>query len=85
MTSRNLGFYSTQALYKRFAKAEERDGCFKIDVSEVPTPTGNLGKFYVSAREPVSEYSGCEIALYETRADHLIYEVVPKSDKITLS
>jgi hypothetical protein len=84
MMSQSLGFYSTQALYKRFAKAEERDGVFTVDISDVPKARGSLGKFYVSTREPVKEYSGCEISLYETRADHLIYEVTPSSNVITL-
>lgn len=85
MMSRDLGFYSTQALYKRFAKAEERDGVFTVNVSDVPKVRGNLGKFYVSTREPVKECSGCEISLYETRADHLIYEITPKESTITIS
>lgn len=84
MMSRDLGFYSTQALYKRFAKAEETNGGFTIDVSDVPKARGSLGKFYVSTKEPVKEYSGCALSLYETRADHLIYEVTPTSNVITL-
>lgn len=84
MMSKSLGFYSTQALYKRFAKAEETNGGFTIDVSDVPKARGSLGKFYVSTREPVKEYSGCTLSLYETRADHLIYEVTPTSNVITL-
>ena len=83
--SQSLGFYSTQALYKRFAKTEEHDGCFRIDVSEVPKVAPNLGKFYVSSRDEIRSFDGCNIALYETRADHLVYEITPKSEKIKLS
>ena len=83
--SRDLGFYSTQALYKRFAKIEECGGCFTVDVTDVPKPVGNLGKFCVSSRDEIKNFDGCDIALYETRADHLVYEITPKSDSITLS
>ena len=85
MMSRDLGFYSTQALYKRFAKAEECNGCFTVDVTDVPNPVGNLGKFFVSSRDEIKNFDGCDIALYETRADHLVYEITPKSEKIKLS
>ena len=78
MMSRDLGFYSTQALYKRFAKTEEKGKTFTVDVSEVPMPAGNLGKFYLSAKNPITSYSGCEIKLYETKDTHLTYEVIAK-------
>ncbi len=85
MMSKDLAFYSTQALYKRFAKAEEKDGVFTVDVSAVPKPIGNLGKFYVSTREPLRSYAGCTATLYETKADHFTYEITPNADIIILS
>ena len=85
MMSRDLGFYSTQALYKRFAKTEEKNGIFTIDVSAVPTPIGNLGTFYVSAKTPIENCTGAEIALYETKATHYTYELKPTADIITIS
>lgn len=84
MMSRDLGFYSTQALYKRFAKTEEKDGVFTVDVSAVPKPIGNLGKFYISAKNPVKNHSGCEISLYEIKETHLTYEIIPTADIITI-
>ena len=77
--------YSTQALYKRFAKTEEKNGIFTIDVSAVPTPIGNLGTFYVSAKTPIENCTGAEIALYETKATHYTYELKPTADIITIS
>ena len=85
MMSRDLGFYSTQALYKRFAKTEEKDGVFTVDVSTVSKPIGTLGKFYISAKNPVKNHSGCEISLYETKETHLTYEIIPTADIITIS
>ena len=83
--SRDIGFHATQALYKRFAKAEEKDGVFTVDVSAVPNPIGNLGKFYISTREPLRSYAGCTATLYETKADHFTYEITPNADIIILS
>jgi hypothetical protein len=85
MMSKDLAFYSTQALYKRFAKAEEKDGAFTIDVSAVPKPVGNLGKFYVSATQPVKNCNGGTISLYETKETHLTYEIIPTANIITIS
>lgn len=83
--SRDIGFHATQELYKRFAKAEEKDGVFTVDVSAVPKSIGNLGKFYVSTREPLRSYAGCTATLYETKADHFNYEITPNADIIILS
>ena len=85
MMSRDLGFYSTQALYQRFAKTEEKNGSFSIDVSAVPMPVGNLGKFYVSAKSPIKTCAGAEISLYETKETHYTYELKPIDDFITIS
>ena len=85
MMSRDLGFYSTQALYKRFAKTEEKNGSYRIDVSAVPTPIGNLGKFYVSAKTPIQNCTGAEISLYETKKTHYTYELKPTENIITVS
>lgn len=85
MMSKDLAFYSTQALYKRFAKTEEKDGVFTIDVCDVPKPIGNLGKFYVSAKQPVKKCTGGTISLYETKETHYTYEIIPNADVITIS
>ena len=84
MMSRDLGFYSTQALYKRFAKTEEKDRTFTIDISAVPTPIGNLGNFYVSAKAPIKSCQGAEISLYETKPTHYIYELKPTDNVIMI-
>ena len=85
MMSRDLGFYSTQALYKRFSQTEEKNGSFTVDVSRVPKVRGNLGKFYVSSESPIKHCDGGEIALYETKETYFTYEISPNSDVITLS
>lgn len=66
-------------------KDDRKNGGFTIDVSDVPKARGSLGKFYVSSRDEIGSFDGCDIALYETRADRLVYEITPKSDSITLS
>ena len=83
MMSRDLAFYSTQALYKRFARTEEKDGTFTVDISGVPNPVGNLGKFYISAKKPIKGCVGGEIRLYETKQTHRTYEVVPSAKILT--
>ena len=83
--SRDLGFYSTQALYKRFSKTEEKNGVFTIDVSQVPKPAGNLGKFYISSKKTISSCIGGEMKLYETKETHLTYEVIPQESVMIFS
>lgn len=85
MMSRDLGFYSTQALYKRFSKTEEKNGVFTIDVSQVPKPAGNLGKFYISSKKAISSCIGGEMKLYETKETHLTYEVIPQESVMIFS
>ena len=85
MMSHDLGFYSTQALYKSFSKTEEKNGSFTIDVSAVPMPVGNLGKFYVSTKSPIKTCTGAEISLYETKETHYTYELKPIDNVITIS
>ena len=77
--------YEYAELEDIFAKAEEKDGVFTVDVSAVPKPIGNLGKFYVSTREPLRSYAGCTAMLYEMKADHFTYEITPNADIILLS
>lgn len=83
--SRDVAFYSTQALYKRFARTEEENGVFTVDVSAVPKPVGNLGKFYISTKAPIKTHEGCEISLYETKETHLTYEITPTANIIKVS
>lgn len=83
--SRDIGFHATQELYKRFARTEEKNGVYTVDVSAVPKPAGNLGKFYISTKAPIKTHEGCEISLYETKETHWTYEIVPISDIVKIS
>lgn len=83
--SRDIGFHATQELYKRFARTEEKNGVFTVDVSDVPKPAGSLGKFYISTKAPIKTHEGCEISLYETKETHWTYEIVPISDIVKIS
>ncbi len=82
--SRDIGHHATQELYKRFARTEEKEGVLTIDISEVPKPIGNLGKFYISAKKPIKGCKGGEIKLYETKETHMTYEIIPTADVITI-
>lgn len=82
--SRDIAFAATQSLYEEYTKISYSGKKTYLDVSAVPNAKGRSDKFYISAKNPIAAYSGCELREYERRAEFINYEVNPLSDTITL-
>ena len=82
--SRDIGFAATQSLYEEYTKISCENGKTSLDLSEVPYAVGRGDSFYVSSRKPITEYRGCELSVYEKRADFINYELKPTKDRIIL-
>ena len=81
--SRDMAFCAAQTFCKRFAKTGETDGVFTVDISDVPKAKGLENRFYLSARTPIMECTGCEAELYETHGDFLNYQITPTQTIMT--
>ena len=68
-----------QLVYCRYAKTSEKDGVTTIDISEVPSCEKN-NMFYVSSREPVETWIGCDVYDYEKYDGYATYAVKPISN-----
>ena len=82
--SRGVEFYASQALYCRYAVAEENDGVFIVDLSGLPKSYAVRDRFYVSARKAIADCEGCAVSVYEKIGDFMTYEVIPLSKKMTI-
>ena len=83
--SRDIAFCSTQMLYKKYSKLSFDSGKCIIDTSDVPTADGLGTSFYVSTDKPLSEWTGCDVKIYERIGDFINYEVTPRSTVLTLA
>ncbi len=81
--SRDMAFCATQSLYKRFAKVSEKNGIFTVDVTAVPAPEGRGDCFYISSEKQLTNWSGCDVTLYEERKGFYNYEVTPRETVMT--
>ena len=81
--SRDIAFAAEQTLFYEYAKTAYKSGTLEIDISSVPKTDACLGKFYISAKNTIREYCGCDIKLYEEKCGFINYEVIPKSNILT--
>lgn len=75
--SRDMAFFATQSVYKRFAQVHEENGRLTVDARKVPWAKGLKESFFISAREPLKAYTGCRAELYETHGEFINYRITP--------
>ena len=78
--SKGIKFCATQSLYCKYAKISEEDGVTTIDISGVPRLPQTDGLFYVSSKEPIETWIGCEVYDYEVKDGFATYAVKPISN-----
>ena len=83
--SRDVVFFVTQAMYRRFAKAKEEDGVLNLDLSAVPSVEGLGDRFYINSKQPIKSAEGCTATVYETHSTHTVYEIKPQEKQLKLA
>ena len=78
--SKDMKFCATQSLYKRFAKISEKDGVTTVDISKVPRPPQMNDVFYISSKEPLETWIGCDVYDYEKKNGFWTYAIKPISN-----
>ncbi len=83
--SRDMQFYATQALYKKYTIVETENGALTLDIQNIPKAKG-LGKcFYLSARKPIKSFTGCDMTVYEQHDGFINYEITPHDSVLTFT
>ena len=75
--SKDIAFSATQSVYKRFAKTSWDGDLLTVDLGDVPQAKGLGSSFYLSARQPITEFTGCRLEGYEIHKDFINYRVTP--------
>ncbi len=70
----------TQLLYCRNAKISENNGVTTIDITNVPRLPQNFDMFYVSSKEPIETWIGCNVYDFEVKDGFATYAVKPISN-----
>ena len=83
--SKDIGFAATQTLYREYASVTYSGGTMTVDVSGVPTAPGRRDRFYISARQEITAFTGCQIEVHERRDGFLNYAVTPTSTVMTFA
>lgn len=81
--SKDISFSATQSIYKRFAKVTQQKEITAVDLSDVPQAPGLGGSFYLSTRNPIKEYTGCQLEEYQVHHDFINYRVTPTEKIMT--
>ena len=82
--SRDVAFYASQELYKRFAAVEETGDTLSVDLSALPKTHGVKDRFYVSAKGEITSAEGCSASVYEKMSDFVTYEIIPSESRVIL-
>lgn len=77
--SKDIAFCATQSVYKQFSKISEKDGVLTIDLTNIPNSIGLMDSFYVSAKEPLTKWTGCDVEIYEKRQNFISYKITPQA------
>lgn len=77
--SKDIEFCANQSLFCKYAKISEVDGVTYIDVTDVPEKYRN-NVFYVSSKEPIETWIGCEVYDYEKKDGFATYAIKPLMD-----
>ncbi len=70
---------STQLLFCKYAKMSEKHGVTKVDISGVPVNS----EFFVSSKEPLETFIGCNAYDYEVKNGFYNYRIVPLCKTMT--
>lgn len=70
----------TQLIYCRDAKISENNGVTTIDITNVPRLPQLNGMFYVSSKEPIETWIGCDVYDFEVKDGFATYAVRPISN-----
>ena len=82
--SQSISFCATQTVYKSYSKLELNNEKCTIDLSDVPDADGLENAFYISSDELLTQWTGCDIELYEKCGDFINYKVTPKDKLLTI-
>lgn len=78
--SKDMEFCAMQSLFCKFAVITEKDGVTTVDVSKVPKIPGKKFEFYISSKEPLETWIGCNAYDYEKKDGFATYRIEPISD-----
>lgn len=76
--SKGIEFCVNQSIFCKYAKIREKGGVTTIDISDVPENFRDK-LFYVSSKEPIETWIGCDVYDYEVRNGFATYAVKPIS------
>ena len=81
--SRDIAFAASQSLFEDYTLVSYENGVMRADISRVPCSDARADHFYVSAASEIKSFSGCELELYERKADFINYKVTPTESVMT--
>ena len=80
--SKDIRFCASQLLFCKYAEIDEKDGVTTVDISRVPRNPNTSFEFYISSREPLETWIGCDVFDYEKKDGFNTYLVRPLADKM---
>lgn len=81
--SRDIEFCANQSLFCRYKEVKTENGVTTVDISRLPRVTDTQSVFYLSAKQPIREFSGCEVCEYENKDNFITYKVKSLCNKMT--
>jgi hypothetical protein len=81
--SKDIAFAAAQTLFSEYSNVSYDGGRMTVDITSVPKTDGRADRFYISARQEITAYSGCQIELHERRNGFINYAVTPLSSIMT--
>ncbi len=76
--SRNMAFCATQALCEKYAKVEQIENTYVIDLTEIPEASGKLDTFFISTKTPPVKFENCTLGEVQEKTDFINYEIKPE-------
>lgn len=80
--SKDIRFCASQLLFCRYAEIDEKDGVTTVDISRVPRNENTDFEFYISSKEPLETWIGCDVFDYEKKDGFWTYKIRPISEKM---
>ena len=78
--SKDIAFCATQTIYNKYSEISADNGCYTIDLKNLPKADGLKESFYISTGEPLTKWSGCDVEVYESCGEFINYKITPKSN-----
>ncbi len=76
--SRNFAFAATQSMFKTYAKLEQIENSWVIDLADVPQASGRLDTFFISTKTPPVKFENCTLSEVQEKTDFINYEIKPE-------